>query len=301
VHVHRLAPAADAVGWSSIKLGGFNPNGQLPPYAKASITSYWSVNIQKVYKSNGGVDLQGALFIINGGQKPTDKWKIRIWLSNDETLVTSGPGADRLLSIGAPNKLVTEIPLNPLPPGGGGNFYFVKEGNVDFTIHLPAGETGAGKYVIAQLAYSDPVTDHMAVPKAIVDGPLDGILVTSPAFVTGAVLTVKEGTVNNTQRTAFFKVRLDTPPTADVRIPLEIVNNAGTVDNSRATLDKAELIFTPSFGTTDQVVLVTSVDDAAKNGTGTFTIRLKPAISTDPRFNEMDGQDVFLQVLDNEP
>jgi cyclophilin family peptidyl-prolyl cis-trans isomerase len=300
VHVHRMSPAADAVAWTSIKMGGFVGPPQLPPYAKANITSFWTEEPTKIYRP-GATDIVGTLFLINGGQKPTSKWKIRTWLSNDTVLNSTGPNPDTLLKIGPLNKLLTEIALNALPPGGGGNFGFRNEGGVDFTIRLPAGETAAGKYLLTQLVYNDPITDLMAVPKVVVSGPFNGILVTSPQFVTGPVLSVKEGETNNPQRTAIFKVRLDTLPTANVTIPLEIVNGNGVVDNSRATLDKPQLLLTPAFGTTEQVVVVSSVDDAIKNGNATFTIRLKAATSTDTRFNGMDAGDVILQVLDNEP
>jgi|GEM_PF-3123223 len=377
VYVHRETPTvADAVAWTSITMGGFPGPAQLPPFAKANITSYWSGAPTKMYRGNA-VDINGTLFIINGGQKPTTKWSIRMWLSSDTTLNTTGPNADTLLKIGPLTKLVTEVPLNALPPGGGGNFGFQNSGaNADFTIRLPAGETGAGKYVIAQLVYNDPISDNMAVRKAIPFGPLNGILVTSPDFNGNSFITVKEGAAGAPQKTATFHVRLDTQPSTPtvgiasivagatttinttgphgfttgkevlisgvagatpsingvftatvvdedtftipvnttltgtgglvqlnpaVKIPLEIVNNTtGAVDSSRATLDQAQLIFSPGTATIDQVVTVTSVDDSTKNGTGGFTIRLKAAVSNDPRFNGMVGDQVTLLVLDND-
>jgi hypothetical protein len=42
------------------------------------------------------------------------------------------------------------------------------------------------------------------------------------------------------------------------------------------------------------------VDDAVKNGTGNFAIVLKPATSTDMRFNGMDASDIALSVEDND-
>ncbi len=300
VHIHRIPLPADVVAWTSIKMGGFAGPPQLPPYAKANITSYWSENPVKFYRG-ASTDVLGTLFLINGGQKPTTKWKIRKWLSTDRVLNTTGPNPDVLLKIGALNKLVTEIPLNALPPGGGGNFSFAPVTGADFTIRLPAGETGAGKYIITQFVYNDPITDNMAVPKTVVFGPLPGILVTSPLFVSSASLTVKEGETNNNQKSASFRVRLDTLPTADVTIGVEIVNSSGIVDNTRATLDRSSVVFSTVSGTTDQIVVVSSVDDAVKNNTGSYTIRLKPAVSTDPRFQGMDATDVRLTVLDNEP
>ena len=302
VHIHRTAPATDVVAWSSIKMGGFVGPAQVPPFAKANITSYWSGAPTKFYRGNA-VDVLGTLFVINGGQKPTTKWKLRTWLSTDAVLNTTGANPDIPLKMGPLTKLVTEIPLSALPPGGGGNFGFQNNGtNADFTIRMPAGETGAGKYVIAQLVYNDPITDQMAVPKAIPFGPLKGIIVSSPLFTNSYSLALKEGAVGTPQHTATFRVKLDTLPTADVNIPLEIINTStGAVDNTRATLDQSSLTFNSTFGTSEQIVTVTVVDDAVHNtGGANFVIRVKPATSTDTRFSGMDGQDISLTVTDND-
>jgi hypothetical protein len=158
---------------------------------------------------------------------------------------------------------------------------------------MPVGETGAGKYLIAQLVYNDPITDHMAVPKTVVFGPLPGILVSATS------LRVKEGTTNNPLQTATFKVKLDTPPTQTVTIPIEIQNASQQTDVTRATLSAAQIVFNAGDAA-EKTITVTSVDDATKNGTGNFTIVLKPATSTDTRFSGMNANDIALRVEDND-
>jgi cyclophilin family peptidyl-prolyl cis-trans isomerase len=85
-----------------------------------------------------------------------------------------------------------------------------------------------------------------------------------------------------------------------VVIPLEIQNAAGSVDNTRATLDKSSLTFTAANYNADQFVTVTAIDDAIRNGNVSFAIRLKPATSADPRFSNLDGDDILLTVIDND-
>lgn len=291
VHIRRNAGGEERVAWSSVALRGFSGPAYLPPFEKANVTSVWSEPPTKIYRGSA-TDIVGTLFILNGGAKSTGKWKLKFWLSNDNTLETA---TDRQLKFGPLNRLQSDLNLNPLAPGGGGNLGLKKSGPSDLTIRLPAGERGTGKYVIAQLDYSDPITDALPVPKAIPFGPLNGILVSTQS------VTVKEGVVNNPERIASFNVRLDTRPDADVTVPLELVNHLGVVDNSRATLNTAQLVFTPQNWTNGLTVTVTAGDDLIKNSSSAHTIRLKPATSTDDRFDDMDAADVALTIRDNIP
>ena len=298
VHIHRTSPAADEIAWATVKTGGFTGPVHFPPFAKANITSVWSETPVKSYfvvsPTRTDTDITGTLFIQNGGQKTTGKWKLKFWLSTDAILDTTGANADTPLKFGPLFKPFTELPLNPLRTGEGGNLPIKKSPNGgDLTLRLPVGESGTGKFLITQLDYNDPLTDHMAVPKTVVFGPLNGIVV-SPTS-----LRVKEGTTNNTQQTATFSVQLDTPPTQTVTIPIEIQNSSGLPNSSRATLNFSQVVFNAG-DTAAKTVTVTAVDDATRNGTGNFTIVLKPATSTDTRFNNMNGADITLQVEDND-
>jgi hypothetical protein len=100
-----------------------------------------------------------------------------------------------------------------------------------------------------------------------------------------------------------FTVRLQTRPTADVTIPLEIVNANGDVDQSRMTLSLSELVFTPDTATTAQTVTITPINDDLVNGTGTFTVRLKPAVEADSNaadYHGRDGADVTVTITDDD-
>ena len=297
VHVHRNSPSADAIAWSTIKIRGFISPVHFPPFAKANITSLWTESPVKSYRTVSATrtdtDVTGTLFIINGGKNPTSKWKLKFWLSPDATFNPTGANADTALKFGPLTKLLTELSLNPLSPGSGGNLPIKSSNGTDFTVRMPVGETGAGKFLIAQLVYNDPITDHMSVPKTVVFGPLPGILVSATS------LRVKEGTTNNPLQTATFKVKLDTPPTQTVTIPIEIQNASQQPDVTRATLSAAQVVFNAGDAA-EKIITVTSVDDATKNGTGNFTVVLKPATSTDTRFSGMNANDIALRVEDND-
>jgi hypothetical protein len=49
-----------------------------------------------------------------------------------------------------------------------------------------------------------------------------------------------------------------------------------------------------------QTVTVTAKDDTTKESTKTSVVRLAPAVSTDLRWNGMDGDDVSVSVADND-
>jgi cyclophilin family peptidyl-prolyl cis-trans isomerase len=287
IHIRREGSNEEAIAWGRIEMTGFRGPEHLPPFSKANITSLWSEAPTKIYRG-AATDLVGTLFLINGGDKETGKWKLRFWISNDNTL---DPTIDKRVKVGPLARQLPEIALNSLPPGGGGNLGLKPFQGGDFTLRLPAGETGAGKYVIAELVYSDPITDHMKVPKIVPFGPLTGILTRKPAN-----FSIREDGANNQGTTTFF-VKLDTLPTSNVTIPLDITMN-GAVNTSRAVLDKQELVFTPANGTTEQAVTVTAKDDGLQNSTNTLVVRLKPATSTDPRFSGMDATDLNLPIAD---
>ena len=287
-HIRRAAPEAEVTAWSRVQVIGFTGPQYMPPFSKASITSFWSVDPVKEYRGNL-VDIMGALFILNGGDKPTGKWKIKFWLSNDENL----SAGDTLLKFGPLNRLQTELKLNSLVPGAGGNLFLQKFDGGDFTVRVPAGETGAGKYIIAQLDYKDPITDKMKVPKTIPFGPLAGVIVervTSP-------FALDEDPEKNATKVQ-FTVRLDTLPSGDVTIPLDITYE-GAVNTTRATLSTNSLTFTNADGISKKTVEVTVKDDQRFNTTRNIFVRLKTATSTDLRFNGMDAPDVGISINDH--
>lgn len=292
-HINRSGPGAATIAWGRVQLSGFEGPEHLPPFSKASITSLWSGAPQKTYRAPGATDLTGTLFIVNGGDKPTKKWKLRFWLSNNATLEKN---TDKIIKVGPLNKLLDEISLNSLAPGAGGNLGLTTFKGGDLTMRLPAGETGAGKYVLAELEYSDPITDKMPVPKVIPFGPLTGIIVNLKPTDT-SLFQLAEDPAGKALTTS-FAVRLDTAPTGDVTIPLDIAIN-GTANTTRATLSTDHLTFNSTNWKTAQTVTITVIDDNIKNSSSTVTVRLKPATSSDWRFNNMDAADLTLPIVDN--
>jgi hypothetical protein len=159
-------------------------------------------------------------------------------------------------------------------------------GNANFTIRVkPAQSSSSG-----DLSYNG--RDGADVALVVQDNDTLGIQVSVTS------LPLQENGAGTT-----FTVRLQTRPTSDVTIPLEIVNANGDVDQSRMTLSVSELVFTPDTATTAQTVTITPVNDDLLNGTGTFTVRLKPAIEADANaadYHGRDGGDVTVTITDDD-
>jgi hypothetical protein len=304
VRVSRKSPAASSLAWSRVVMTGFTPPRHLPPFAKANLTSFWnsqvSVNGAVISglptKKVSGRDttISGYLYLFNSGAKPTGPWKLRFYLSTDTTLNTTGPNPDRLLTIGTS---LTELALNPLASGAGGTLAIAASATSDLSLKLPTGDSGAGRYLLTQLVYSDPITDHMAVPKVVVSDRLQGIVV-NPANTAESPLLVREGDTNNPLRQKTFTVRLDMPASSPVTIPMEVLDASGVVDDTEITLSSASIVI-PAGSIAPVTVTVTSKDDPTKDGNITNYIHLKPATSTDTRFNGLEYGYVRVLNLDD--
>lgn len=307
VKVTRAAFSASA--WSALEIKGFKSPRYLPPFDKANLTLQWTPSVQLGGNQVSGLpqkttvgsqtSITGFFFLLNGGSKPAISPKLRFYLSGDPALVMSGDGADTLLRIGPPTSGMTQIPLNTLAPGAGGTVQLRSANGLNLSIQLPAGETGAGKYLIADVDYHDPITDHMLVPKSVVFGPLPGIIVKLPGTQTS--LLVREGAAGAFGTTTAFTVALDTLPTANVTIPLEVLNTSSTLDESQVSFSPSSLVFTPQNGKVPQTVTITAKSDLIRESDVVNVVRLKPATSTDARFSNMDGTDVAVTISDDDP
>lgn len=308
VKVTRAAFSTNA--WSTVKMSGFKSQRYLPPFDKANLTNQWSpsvvVNGQQVSglptkKTTGSqTSISGYFFLLNGGSKTAKSPKLKFYLSTDDTLVREGNGADTLLKVGPASSKMTQIPLKSLPPGAGGTLAIANANGVNLAIQLPTNETGAGKYLITDVVYSDPITDNMPVGKTVVFGPLPGILVKLPGTQTS--LLVREGAPQSPTTTATFTVALDTLPTpGNVTIPLTVVNNTGAEDESQISVSPAQLVFTPQNAKVPQTVTVTAKNDTIRENDVANFVRLNAATSTDLRFNGMDGTDVAVVISDDDP
>jgi sugar lactone lactonase YvrE len=94
--------------------------------------------------------------------------------------------------------------------------------------------------------------------------------------------------------TANFTVSLQSPPTADVFVPIESSNL------TEATVSTSGLVFTPANWNVPQVVTVTGVDDGLIDSDVAYSIILGPVDSADAIYNGLDPDDPLATNLDNE-
>ncbi|MCR9142989.1 MAG: DUF1554 domain-containing protein [bacterium] len=119
----------------------------------------------------------------------------------------------------------------------------------------------------------------------------DGSIITpTGAFtVSGGTLTVAE-----TGTSAFFSVRLNQAPTANVTVPVS------SGDATEISVGSASLTFTTTNWNNNQSVLVTGLDDAAVDSNQTVSAVLGAATSADANYGGQDPADVSVIVLDDE-
>jgi hypothetical protein len=91
-----------------------------------------------------------------------------------------------------------------------------------------------------------------------------------------------------------FEVSLDSPPIADVFVPIS------SSDSSEGSVSVSGLLFTPSNWQVPQSVTVTGVDDAIDDGDVAYSIILGAAVSVDPAYHGLDADDVPVTNLDDD-
>lgn len=111
-----------------------------------------------------------------------------------------------------------------------------------------------------------------------------GAIIVSP--ISGLVTTELGGT-------ATFTIVLDSHPTSPVKI------NLSSSDTSEGTIDPSSINLTPGNWATPQTINITGVADVIPDGDVLYTIVVHPAVSSDPNFNLIDGEDVLVTNLDN--
>lgn len=269
---------SDAYAWSTANVFGFTPAQHLPPFPVAHLVGAWNSGPAKSATnaftgatpnfSTISTKLAGAFVVINSGRKTSPISKIRYWLSTNTTVEA---GDTPLLANGLP-----EIIVSPFTSGSGGQG--------QFTIALPKGQSGGGKYLLGQLVYSDPIIDASPkVEKVVVSGPIDPSVVVYDRPTGAALSAAGEILTNESGTSATFRVVLDTAPTANVTIPLESTVVA------EGTVSPASLIFTPGNWNLGQLVTVTGVNDGANDGDKPYKIRLKEPTSTDSNYTDLGG------------
>jgi hypothetical protein len=187
---------------------------------------------------------------------------------------------------------VSQFMIQGLKPGASVQYFFEKSKYADYRLTPPLNENGTGYNLLIQLDYVDPIAQHQPIERVAVEGKINGILV-SPTSIN----TRESGT------SATFKVKLDKAPTENVTIPLA-VDEKGT---NEGTLDKTSLVFTPQNWNVDQGVTVTGKKDTPTTGTPTrpdgtvsYSVLLKLAVSQDPFFSGMDAPDVSVSNADRD-
>ncbi len=283
IHKKGANPSTDAIAWSNAQML-FNSPRYLPPFPQAHVVAAWNSGPTKAITNaiagsfvpaDLAVQFSGNFVVLNSGNRAMKAGKIRYWLSDDRVVQ---PTDTRLLVNGVP-----ELIISGLAPGGSGS------GN--FTIELPRGQSGGGKFLLAEIVYSDPIADHSAVDKVVVTGPIDPAIIlfdrVSSVGTSGTQTSEAGGTVT-------FKVALDTAPTADVKFPVE----SSLI--TEGTVSPAELTFTPLNWNLAQTVVVTGVDDAVKDGTKPYKVTLKTPVTTDPIYSGIPARELTLSNVDND-
>lgn len=91
-----------------------------------------------------------------------------------------------------------------------------------------------------------------------------------------------------------FTVKLNTPPTANVVIPVS------SSDTTEGTVNVSSLTFTPTNWNVAQTVTITGVNDELDDGDIAYSVQLGVISSTDSGFNGMNPADISLINLDND-
>lgn len=328
IRIHRsgAAESEDAIAWSVIALTKAYGAEHLPPFSMARLvpgvvgvpavvpntlaaqekyegamkvtrsTVGTAPNAQTIF--NYGVD------IVNTGNKPSKLGKMRLYLSLDKTVnktaVGSNPADIPLIIKGLKTN---EMMLPVMQPGQVAHYYFTKGKYGDFSLLPPLNENGSGYNLLVQLDYSDPLVDHLPVDKVAVGEKISGI-VADKTF-----LATSEGGKSDT-----FTLKLDKAPTATVTVPLTL---DGTGPNE-GTLDKTEVVFTPSDWNVDHPVTVTGKKDSTSttpaDGTKTYQLLIGRKLTTqsngavfisfttsdDPLFKDMEAPPILVSNADRD-
>jgi cyclophilin family peptidyl-prolyl cis-trans isomerase len=158
VEVQRSGDAAHS--WGSVAVDGVN-KVKFPPFATPNlVTDFREVDYIVAGSGTAAVNAVSlSLIVINGGSKPLAKARVKFHLSND-ALLDAGDTA-LLLRDGTKSVTVANFPSD----GGGYSLPFKVLGFFDRRVALPAGASGAGKYLIAEMIYTDPMADCLPIKR----------------------------------------------------------------------------------------------------------------------------------------
>jgi hypothetical protein len=101
-------------------------------------------------------------------------------------------------------------------------------------------------------------------------------------------------TTSEAGKTAMFAVLLTKQPTANVVIPIS------SSDPDEGSVGSSSLTFTKDNWNAPQVVTISGVNDAEKDGPVQYTVRLSPAVSDDKDYNGLDADDITVTNIDDD-
>lgn len=127
-------------------------------------------------------------------------------------------------------------------------------------------------------------------PKGVGRAFAAGAVVIPNPSPTGKVLPSTTSLVTtDANREARFGVRLESAPTAEVTVSLNVSNARG------GRVSPTQLVFTPSNWSAEQSVTVTGLDDCAREGVSAYDVVLSKAVSLDPNYAGVAGAKVTVQ------
>ncbi|WP_411821953.1 DUF1554 domain-containing protein [Leptospira sp. 'Mane'] len=148
---------------------------------------------------------------------------------------------------------VTVTPVNNL----------IADGNSSFTLDLGVA-TGYGN------------EDAPNVAITIVDNDTPGV----------TVVQLNRNIIEGTLQDAFFRLRLNSEPTANVTIPINDTFDAKNTGHRQGSAAVTSVTFTPANWNTYQDITVTPVNDDVADGNFQWVIELQRCVSTDPKYGE---------------
>lgn len=167
-------------------------------------------------------------------------------------------------------------------------------------ITIPAGET-SGSLTLTGLDNSEVSGERaFSVAIATITGAVESgnqeVTVTITDDDVANIRVTPTNGLNTTEAggTATFTVVLDSPPTANVTIPLSVS------DPTEGSLDQTSLSFNAANFNIPQTVTITGVDDAIADGDVAYVIQTGAATSADPNFNGLNPANVQVTNTDND-
>lgn len=95
--------------------------------------------------------------------------------------------------------------------------------------------------------------------------------------------------------TVTFTIRLESEPTAEVRVPI------ASSDTTEGVVSTTAVVFNATNWNVPQLVTATGVDDASSDGPIAYDVVIGGFVSADPRYAGLNPADIALVNVDNEP